>query len=29
MNMYIAVAKAGKYEVVEKSNGPVMPAECG
>jgi ABC-type branched-subunit amino acid transport system substrate-binding protein len=29
MNMYIAVAKSGKYEVIEKSNGPVMPAECG
>jgi ABC-type branched-subunit amino acid transport system substrate-binding protein len=29
MNMYIAVAKNGKYEIVEKSNGPVMPAECG
>ncbi len=29
MNMYTAVAKNGKFEVVEKSNGPVMPGECG
>lgn len=29
MNMYIAVAKGGRYEIVEKSNGPVMPGECG
>jgi ABC-type branched-subunit amino acid transport system substrate-binding protein len=29
MNMYTAVSKSGKYEIVEKSNGPVMPAECG
>jgi branched-chain amino acid transport system substrate-binding protein len=28
MNMYTAVAKSGKFEVVEKSNGPVMPGEC-
>lgn len=28
MNMYIAVAKGGKYEVVEKSGGPVDPREC-
>ncbi len=28
MNMYIAVAKKGKYEIVEKSNGPVDPREC-
>jgi ABC-type branched-subunit amino acid transport system substrate-binding protein len=28
MNMYTAVAKAGKYEIVEKSNGPVLPREC-
>ena len=28
MNMYIAVAKNGKYEVVEKSSGPVDPREC-
>jgi branched-chain amino acid transport system substrate-binding protein len=28
MNMYTAVAKSGKYEIVEKSNGPVMPGEC-
>ncbi|MEO5861818.1 MAG: substrate-binding protein [Burkholderiales bacterium] len=28
MNMYIAVAKNGKYEVVEKSNGMVDPREC-
>ena len=29
MNMYTAVSKGGKYEIVEKSNGPVMPGECG
>jgi ABC-type branched-subunit amino acid transport system substrate-binding protein len=29
MNMYTAVAQGGKYEIVEKSNGPVMPGECG
>lgn len=29
MNMYTAVAKSGKYEIVEKSKGPVMPGECG
>jgi len=28
MNMYIAVAKNGKYEIVEKSNGLVDPREC-
>jgi ABC-type branched-subunit amino acid transport system substrate-binding protein len=28
MNMYIAVAKNGKYEVVEKSGGQVDPREC-
>jgi len=28
MNMYTAVAKNGKYEIVEKSNGPVDPREC-
>ena len=28
MNMYIAVAKDGKYEIQEKSNGAVMPGEC-
>jgi len=28
MNMYIAVAKSGKYEIVEKSDGMVAPAEC-
>jgi ABC-type branched-subunit amino acid transport system substrate-binding protein len=28
MNMYTAVAKNGKYEIVEKSKGPVMPGEC-
>lgn len=28
MNMYTAVAKGGKYEIVEKSKGPVMPGEC-
>jgi ABC-type branched-subunit amino acid transport system substrate-binding protein len=28
MNMYTAVSKGGKYEIVEKSNGPVMPGEC-
>ena len=29
MNMYTAVAKNGKFEIVEKSKGPVMPGECG
>ncbi len=29
MNMYTAVSKGGKYEIVEKSKGPVMPGECG
>ena len=28
MNMYTAVSKGGKYEIVEKSKGPVMPGEC-
>ena len=28
MNMYTAVSKGGKYDIVEKSNGPVMPGEC-
>ena len=28
MNMYIAVVKNGKYEVVERSNGMVDPREC-
>ena len=28
MNMYTAVSKDGKYEIVEKSKGPVMPGEC-
>ncbi len=28
MPMYTAVAKSGKYEIVEKSNGPVHPQEC-
>lgn len=28
MNMYTAVAKKGRFEVVEKSNGLVMPREC-
>jgi ABC-type branched-subunit amino acid transport system substrate-binding protein len=28
MNMYTAVAKSGRYEIVEKSKGPVMPGEC-
>jgi branched-chain amino acid transport system substrate-binding protein len=28
MNMYIAVAKNGKYEVVSRSNGLVDPKEC-
>ena len=28
MNMYIAVAKSGKYEVVERSKGLVDPKEC-
>lgn len=28
MNMYIAVAKAGKYEIVHRSNGLVDPKEC-
>jgi ABC-type branched-subunit amino acid transport system substrate-binding protein len=28
MNMYTAVAKNGKFEVVEKSSGAVMPGEC-
>lgn len=28
MNMYIAVAKNGKYEIIEKSNGMVAPQEC-
>ena len=28
MNMYIAVAKNGKYEVVERSKGLVDPKEC-
>ncbi|HTT40799.1 MAG TPA: substrate-binding protein [Burkholderiales bacterium] len=29
MNMYTAVAKGGTFEIVAKSNGPVMPGECG
>jgi len=29
MNMYTAVSKGGKFEIVEKSKGPVMPGECG
>lgn len=28
MNMYVAVAKNGKFEVVDRSNGPVAPQEC-
>jgi len=28
MNMYTAVSKGGKYEIVEKSKGPVLPGEC-
>ena len=28
MNMYIAVAKDGKYEIVHRSNGLVDPKEC-
>ena len=28
MNMYIAVAKDGKYDIVQKSNGLVDPKEC-
>jgi ABC-type branched-subunit amino acid transport system substrate-binding protein len=28
MPMYTAVAKNGKYEIVEKSSGPVDPREC-
>jgi ABC-type branched-subunit amino acid transport system substrate-binding protein len=28
MNMYTAVAKGGKYEIVEKSSGMVDPKEC-
>jgi branched-chain amino acid transport system substrate-binding protein len=28
MPMYIAVAKGGKYEIVEKSSGIVQPGEC-
>jgi len=28
MNMYTAVSKGGKYDIVEKSKGPVMPGEC-
>jgi ABC-type branched-subunit amino acid transport system substrate-binding protein len=28
MNMYIAVAKGGKYEIIEKSSGMVAPSEC-
>ena len=28
MNMYTAVSKGGKYEIVEKSKGAVMPGEC-
>jgi branched-chain amino acid transport system substrate-binding protein len=28
MNMYTAVAKGGKFNVVEKSSGAVMPGEC-
>lgn len=28
MHMYIAVAKAGKYEIVERSPGLVQPGEC-
>lgn len=28
MNMYIAVAKGGKYEIVEKSGALVAPGEC-
>ncbi len=29
LNMYTAVAKNGKYDIVERSRGPVMPGECG
>lgn len=29
MNMYIAVAKGGAYEIVDRSNGAVAPKECG
>jgi hypothetical protein len=28
MPMYTAVAKSGKYEIVEKSKGMVHPREC-
>jgi branched-chain amino acid transport system substrate-binding protein len=28
MNMYTAVAKQGRFEIVDRSNGPVMPGEC-
>jgi|SRR5579859_1421152 len=28
MNMYTAVAKDGKFDIVDKSNGPVAPKEC-
>jgi branched-chain amino acid transport system substrate-binding protein len=28
MNMYIAVARGGKYEIVEKSGALVAPGEC-
>ncbi|MGY3622141.1 ABC-type branched-subunit amino acid transport system substrate-binding protein [Bradyrhizobium sp. USDA 10063] len=28
MNMYTAVAKGGKYEIIRRSNGLVDPKEC-
>jgi branched-chain amino acid transport system substrate-binding protein len=28
MNMYIAVARNGTYEIVSRSNGLVDPKEC-
>jgi branched-chain amino acid transport system substrate-binding protein len=28
MNMYTAVAKNGRFEIVDRSSGPVMPHEC-
>jgi branched-chain amino acid transport system substrate-binding protein len=28
MNMYTAVSKGGKFEIVDKSKGPVLPGEC-
>lgn len=28
MNMYTAVAKGGKFDIVDKSNGAVAPGEC-